>query len=92
MAPIDDNAPLPGSVFPSGTMSIADVYPTHSGIGGITTQDRALPAFADAMASRQATSVTRTGLDSEILGQPAGYLILAILGLLVGGWVIREVT
>lgn len=84
------NAPLPGSSIPQGTMSTADLYPTHSGIGGITTQDRALPAFADAMAARQATSVTRTGLDNELLGEPAGYLILAILGLLVGGWVLKE--
>lgn len=91
MAPIDDNAPLPGSVFPSGTMSTADIYPTHSGIGGITTQDRALPAFADAIARRQATSVTRTGLDHDLLGQPAGYLVLGILGLLVGSWVMKEV-
>lgn len=91
MAPIDDNAPLPSGP-PSGTMSTADIYPTHSGIGGITTQDRALPAFADAVANKQQTSVTRTGLDHELLGQPAGYLFLGIVALVVGAWVIREVT
>lgn len=82
-------APLPGGVYAPGTMAIADIYPTHVGIGGITTQQRALPAFADEMAASQAGSITRTGLDHELLGQPAGYLILIGLGLVVAAWVIK---
>jgi hypothetical protein len=83
-------APLPGGVYAPGTMAIADIYPTHAGIGGITTQDRALPAFADEVAAMQAGSLTRTGLDSELLGQPAGYLILIGLGLVAAAWVLRD--
>jgi len=82
-------APLPGGVYAPGTMSIADIYPTHAGIGGITTQDRALPAYADEMAAMQAGSLTRTGLDHELLSQPAGYLILIGLGLVVAAWLIK---
>lgn len=84
-----DRGPLPAGVYSEGTMSTADIYPTHSGIGGITTQDRALPAFADSMADRMNRSVTRTGLDSDLLGQPAGYLFLIVLALAVGAWVIK---
>lgn len=89
MAPSADFGPLPGGVYSEGTMSTADIYPTHSGIGGITTQDRALPAFADAMGDRMNRSVTRTGLDSDLLGQPAGYLFLILLALAIGAWVIK---
>lgn len=82
-------APIPGAVYAPGTMAIADIYPTHAGIGGITTQDRALPAFADDLAAMQASSLTRTGLDNELLAQPAGYLILIGLGLVAAAWVIK---
>lgn len=83
-------APLPAGVYAPGTMSLADIYPTHAGIGGIGTQDRGLPAFADEQAAVQAGSLTRTGLDHELLGQPAGYLILIGLGLVAAAWIIRE--
>lgn len=85
-----DFGPLPGGVYARGTMATADIYPTHSGIGGVTTQDRALPAFADQAERRMTGSLTRTGLDSELMGQPVGYLILIGLGLLVAAWAIRE--
>lgn len=85
----NDFAPLPGGVYALGTMSSADIYPTHNGIGGIATQDRALPAFAEAMDDRMNRSVTRTGLDGDLLGQPAGYLFLILLGLAIGAWVIK---
>ena len=55
-----DLGPLPGGVYAEGPMSTADIYPTHSGIGGLTTQDRALPAFADSM-KKQATDVRYMG-------------------------------
>lgn len=78
-------APLPSAIYPPGTMAIADIYPTHAGIGGITTQDRALPAFADQVQGQVDRS---TGLDSAegLMGTPAGYLFIAILVLLVAAW------
>lgn len=82
-------APLPGGVYAPGTMATADIYPTHAGIGGISTQDRALPAFAEAVNDQMSRSVTRTGIDSDLLGQPAGYLFLILLLLAVGAWVIK---
>lgn len=83
-------APLPGVVYPQGTMSVADIYPSHVGIGGITTQDRALPAFAAATASAQETSLTRTGLvESDLLSQPAGYLVAIVLGLVALAWILK---
>lgn len=82
-----DTAPLPGALYPPGTMAIADIYPTHVGIGGITTQDRALPAFAAAATAARETSLTRTGLvESDLLSQPAGYLVLAIIALVALSW------
>lgn len=83
-----DAAPIPGATYAAGTMSTADIYPTHSGIGGITTQDRALPAFADAQTDR-AQAARVAGGSSPLMGTPAGYLALLIIGLLVGAWVIR---
>ena len=26
-------APLPAAIYPAGTMAVADIYPTHAGIG-----------------------------------------------------------
>ena len=43
---IADLGPLPGGVY-AGTMAVADIYPSHVGIGGIGTQGRSLPAFAE---------------------------------------------
>lgn len=83
------NAPIPGATYAPGTMSTADIYPTHAGIGGIRTQDRALPAFADAVDAQMTGSLTRTGLEDELMGQPAGWLVLLLLGLAVGAWILR---
>lgn len=83
MAPIADLGPLPGVGYPAGTMSVADIYPTHAGIGGITTQDRALPAFADAVSSRQAHAVTSP---EGLIGTPAGYIALILIGLAIAAW------
>lgn len=84
--------PIPGAAYASGTMSTADIYPTHVGIGGVRTQDRALPAFADAVEAQATGSLTRTGLDSELLGEPAGWLFLLFLVLAVAPWVMKRVT
>jgi hypothetical protein len=80
-----DRGPLPGVAYPGGTMAIADLYPTHVGIGGVTTQDRALPAFAEATeaaAGRAGSLANPEGL----LGTPAGYLALILAGLVVAAW------
>jgi hypothetical protein len=84
-----DRGPLPGGIYAPGTMSVVDIYPTHQGIGGISTQDRALPAFGEAVTDRMNRSVTRTDIESDLLGQPAGYFVLLLLGLAVGAWVIK---
>ncbi len=84
-----DYGPIPGGVYAPGTMAIADIYPTHVGIGGITTQDRALPAFAEALGAQMAGSLTRTGIEGDLMGQPAGYLVLFVLALLIAAWVLR---
>jgi 6-phosphofructokinase len=70
-------------------MSIVDIYPTHAAVGGWSTQDRTIPAFAEAMAAGAATSVTRTGIEADLMGQPAGWLVLALLALLVAAWAWR---
>lgn len=84
-----DLGPLPGGVY-SGTMSVADVYPEHKGIGGIATQDRALPAFAE----RQVHAAERSmapgeAMESQLLGKPAGWYVLALVALLVIAWAWR---
>jgi hypothetical protein len=84
-----DRGPLPGVAYPIGTMSIADIYPTHVGIGLWTTQDVTIPAFAEAKAAGQATSVTRTGIEADLMGQPAGWLLLGVLVLLLAAWAVR---
>jgi hypothetical protein len=82
-----DNAPLVGGI-PVGTMSVADVYPTHSGIGGITTQDRALPAFAEAQSARSARSSNLSDVEG-LIGTPAGYLALLLVAVAIGAWRFR---
>lgn len=79
------NTPLPSAVYPTGTMALADIYPTHSGIGGITTQDRALPAFADAQVARHVRSASLTDPEG-LIGTPAGYLALILIALVVLAW------
>lgn len=79
------NTPLPGVAYAAGTMSLADIYPTHSGIGGITTQDRALPAFAEATHAAASRSAGLTDPES-LLGTGAGYLALILIGIAVLAW------
>ncbi len=77
--------PLPGGLY-TGTMSSADIYPTHAGIGGIRTQDRALPAFGEAMAERVDRSLAVGELPKGLLGTPAGWFVILIVGLVVYSW------
>lgn len=84
-----DRGALPGVLYPEGTMAIADLYPTHVGIGGVTTQNRALPAFAEATSA----AANRAGSLSNpegLIGSPAGYLALILGALVVGSWLIRD--
>jgi hypothetical protein len=82
-----DHGPLPAGVY-SGTMSIADLYPSHKGIGGIGTQDRALPAFAERqLAAAESSTALGAPMEQELFGQPAGWLLLAVIAILVATWV-----
>jgi hypothetical protein len=84
-----DRGPLPLGVY-SGTLSVADVYPSHRGIGGIGTQDRALPAFAERqIAAAESSTALGAPMESSLIGQPAGWLLLAIAALLVAGLVMK---
>lgn len=77
--------PLPGGLY-TGTMSSADIYPTHQGIGGITTQDRALPAFGEAMAARADRAMAVPELHKGLLGTPAGWFVILLVGLAAAAW------
>jgi hypothetical protein len=76
--------PLPGGVY-QGTMAVADIYPkTANGvIGGIRTQDRALPAYGDQVVAASQSAIAVGQLHKGLLGTPAGYLILGIVALIV---------
>lgn len=90
MAPvIGQLEPLPGGVY-TGTMSSADIYPTHVGIGGIRTQDRALPAYADSVVQAQDAAIATSQLHRGLLGTPAGWLFVLVAGLIVGSWVLKQ--
>lgn len=80
-----DFAPLPGMTYGVGTMATADIYPTHAGIGGVTTQDRALPAFAEQAARRQA-AVVSTGQLEGLMSTPAGWLAVVLVAVAVLAW------
>ncbi len=84
-----DAMPLPGGVYGS-TMSVSDIYAHHVGIGGIRTQDRTLPAFAEAQIAQAANTVGfGKPLEDALMAQPAGWLALAIIALLVLAWMHR---
>jgi hypothetical protein len=81
-----DRGPLPAGLY-SGTMAIADIYPSHKGIGGIGTQDRSLPAFAERqVAAAEAAVVPGAPMEGHLVGQPAGWLLAALVVLLVVTW------
>ena len=79
--------PLPGGVY-AGTIMQADVYPQVRGIGGITTQDRALPAYGEATVRAAANPVTTP--ISQHLGKPAGWLLVALVAVAYLAWDMRE--
>lgn len=82
--------PLPGGAY-SGTMSVADIYASHVGIGGIRTQDRALPAFAEAQIAAAANTVGfGKPLEDALIGQPAGWLALGVIAIVILAWVRRD--
>lgn len=84
-----DLGPLPGGVY-AGTMSVADLYPSHIGIGGIGTQGRTLPAFAERqLAGANAAAQLGAPLEAQLIGQPAGWLLVALVVLLVLAWVTK---
>jgi hypothetical protein len=78
--------PLPGVAY-TGTMSTADIYPTHVGIGGIRTQDRAIPAFADATAAAHQRAFDVASMPAGLFNSPAGWFALILAGLIVATWV-----
>jgi hypothetical protein len=80
-----DLGPLPGVAY-TGTMSTADIYPDHVGIGGVRTQDRALPAFGEATAAAAQASLDIGNMPRGLLGTPAGWIVVLILGLVVAAW------
>lgn len=88
MAKAGQLEPLPSGVY-SGTMSSADIYPTHRGIGGVRTQDRALPAYGEATVQAAQRSIMVGQLDKGLLGTPAGWLVLILIGLVAGAWLIK---
>ena len=84
-----DASPLPGGAY-SGSMSVADIYSSHVGIGGIRTQDRALPAFAEATLAAAANRVDfGKPLEDQLMGQPAGWLALGVIAILALAWVLK---
>lgn len=81
--------PLPGGAY-SGSMSVADIYSSHVGIGGITTQDRALPAFAEAQLARAANTIGfGAPLEDALVGKPAGWLALGVIAIVILAWIRR---
>jgi hypothetical protein len=82
--------PLPSAVYGAGTMSIADIYPAHIGIGGIRSSDWSIPAFAEARAAAHARALNLGAAPEQFTHlTPAGWLAAAIVFLVVGSWVIR---
>ncbi len=75
--------PLPGGLY-TGTMGYADIYPQHAGIGGVRTQDRALPAFAEAVTAQTNRAMSIANAPQGLLGTPAGWFVILIV--LIVGW------
>lgn len=82
-------SPLPGGVY-DGTMSYADIYPTHVGIGAVTTQDRSLPAFGEATVAAANRSAALTNPQDHLFTAPAGWLAGGFLALVALAIVMRE--
>lgn len=78
--------PLPGAAY-YGTMSTADIYPTTAPgvIGGIRTQDRALPAFGEAAV----TAANRAAGVGQLPGSLLSHRGMAIIVLVAILWLAR---
>lgn len=87
-APFGSAEPLPGIAY-AASMSTADIYPSHVGIGGIRTQDRAIPAFAEASVAQAGHAIARANLPAGLFNTPAGWILLLILGLLAARWALE---
>jgi hypothetical protein len=82
-------APIPGASYGLGTMSAADIYPSHVGIGGIRSSDWSIPAFGDAIASSRDRAMAIGDAERQVtFSTPAGWLALMIVALLVLAWVV----
>ncbi len=84
-----DLAPLPGVMYPAGTMSYADIYPTHVAIGGVTTQDRSLPSFGEQLTRVSGKALNLGAAEDSLISTPAGWLVLAVAALGALAWVRR---
>lgn len=80
--------PLPGGMY-TGTMAQADIYPSVVGIGGIRTQDRALPAFGESMAQAHDRALAAGSIHQGLLGTPAGWFVMILVAVIVGAWYIK---
>lgn len=84
-------APLPGASYGTGTMSSADLYPAHVGIGGIRSSEWSIPAFSEAAADARAQAHAIGDAPRQVnLTTPAGWLALFLVVLVVGSVVIRR--
>lgn len=81
-----DLAPIPGALYAPGTMAYADIYPTHVAVGGVTTQERGLPAFAEETGKAMTRAVSLGSAESGLIGTPAGWLLIILVGLGAAAW------
>lgn len=81
---------IPGAVYGRGTMTTTDLYPQLRAIGGIRSQDYTIPIYADSLARASERSLAIGAAPDHLsLTQPAGWLFLFIVLLVVGVWVIK---
>lgn len=83
-------APIPGAQYGLGTMSVADIYPAHMGIGGIRSSEWSIPAFAEAAVVARTRALNTAGAEQHVnLSTPAGWLAIGVVVLVAGSWLIR---
>lgn len=83
--------PLPGASYGVGTMSTADLYPSHVGIGGIRSSEWSIPAFSEASAQARAQAHAIGDVPRQVnIKTPAGWLALFLVILALGSIVIRR--
>lgn len=83
--------PLPSAVYGSSTMTAADLYPAHVGIGGIRSSDWSIPAFGERMAAAQSRATAIGAAEDQVtLRTPAGWLAFGIVTLIVLSWALAK--